>query len=137
LYRYIWVAVTFGYHEYSDKASTLHIYQSPWGYILYGLRGFGLFWFWYSSYITLQKYNAKVHFYCKFVAGQYELTGGLKALAWFQPLSVQGENVLSKFAFKWVNLYRYIVAAFSLWFVGLPVTVCVAFSLDPWWGCTS
>ena len=90
VYSCVWIAVPVGYYFYSDKASTLHIYQSIWGYFLCALRGFGLLWFWYSSYVTLKKFNAKVHFYRKFIA------------------------------------------AFTLWFVGLPITVGVATALDPW-----
>ena len=90
MYGCAWIAIPVGYYFYSDKASTLHIYQSTWGYILCGLRGCGLLWFWYSCYVTLKKYNAKIHFYRKFMI------------------------------------------TFSLWFVGLPAVVGVAFFLDPW-----
>ena len=90
VYSFVWITVCVVYYFYADNASTLHIYQSLAGYILCGLRGFGLHWFLYSVYVTLRKYNSKVNFYHKFVA------------------------------------------AFSLWFIGLPITVGVAHALDPW-----
>mmetsp|Transcript_28997 Transcript_28997/g.72543 ORF Transcript_28997/g.72543 Transcript_28997/m.72543 type:complete len:815 (-) Transcript_28997:282-2726(-) len=90
VYGCVSISVPVGYYYYSDRASTLHIYQSMWGYLLAALRGFGMGWFWYSSYVTYYKYHAKVAFYRKFVF------------------------------------------AFTLWFVGLPITIGIAFALDPW-----
>lgn len=55
------------YHEFvADKASTLHMYQSGFGYFLCALRFFGLGWFWYSISVTTKKYNSKTGFYKKF-----------------------------------------------------------------------
>jgi hypothetical protein len=35
--------------------------------------------------------------------------------AWFHPLNLQSEKLVSNFAFKWVNLYRYIKAGPREW----------------------
>lgn len=67
VYACVWISIPVGYYFFADRASTLHMYQTTWGYILASLRGFGLGWFWYSCYVTHKKYHAKVHFYRKFV----------------------------------------------------------------------
>ena len=68
VYAITWLAIPIYYHFFADKASTLTMYQSPWGYTLCALRIFGLGWFSYSVSVTLKKYNSKVRFYKKFVS---------------------------------------------------------------------
>ena len=68
VYAITWLAIPIYYHFFADKASTLTMYQSPWGYTLCALRIFGLGWFNYSASVTLKKYNSKVRFYKKFVS---------------------------------------------------------------------
>ena len=67
VYSITWLAIPTYYYLYGDEASTLHFYQSAYGYILLTLRLFGLGWFLNACTITVKKYNAKVHFYHKFM----------------------------------------------------------------------
>ena len=45
VYSITWLAIPTYYYLYGDRASTLHFYQSAYGYILLTLRLFGLGWF--------------------------------------------------------------------------------------------
>ena len=67
VYAITWLAIPTYFYLYGDSASTLHFYQSAYGYILLTLRLFGLGWFLNACTITVKKYNAKVHFYHKFM----------------------------------------------------------------------
>ncbi len=68
VYAIAWLLAVSYHHFVADKASTLHMYQSEFGYFLCGLRFFALGWFWYSVSVTNKKYAAKVAFYKKFAA---------------------------------------------------------------------
>ena len=68
VYAICWLLAV-GYHHFiADTASTLHMYQSVFGYFLCALRFFALGWFWYSVSVTNKKYASKVAFYKKFAA---------------------------------------------------------------------
>ena len=68
VYAICWLLAVAYHHFVADKASTLHMYQSGFGYFLCALRFFALGWFWYSVSVTNKKYASKVAFYNKFAA---------------------------------------------------------------------
>ena len=68
VYAICWLLAVAYHHFVADKASTLHMYQSGFGYFLCALRFFALGWFWYSVSVTNKKYASKVAFYKKFAA---------------------------------------------------------------------
>jgi hypothetical protein len=68
VYAISWLLAVAYHHFVADKASTLHMYQSGFGYFLCALRFFALGWFWYSVSVTNKKYASKVAFYKKFAA---------------------------------------------------------------------
>ena len=68
VYAIAWLLAVSYHHFVADKASTLHMYQSGFGYFLCGLRFFALGLFWYSVSVTNKKYATKVAFYKKFAA---------------------------------------------------------------------
>ena len=68
VYAICWLLAVSYHHFFADKASTLHMYQSGFGYFLCALRFFALGWFWYSVSVTNKKYASKVAFYKKFAA---------------------------------------------------------------------
>ena len=67
VYAITWLAIPIYYHFFADKASTLTMYQSPWGYTLCALRIFGLGWFNYSASVTLKSTTPRFAF-TKFVS---------------------------------------------------------------------
>ena len=115
VYSITWLAIPTYYYLYGDRASTLHFYQSAYGYILLTLRLFGLGWFLNACTITVRKYNAKVHFYHKFMMAMALWFLGLPIMAiaasaitpWTRFLIINALDWTFLFVFQSVLCYMY------------------------------
>jgi hypothetical protein len=50
---------------------------------------------------------------------------------WFQPLKLTCDILVSQFAFKWVNLYRYNLDHFAATREDITVGLCTSIQVDP------
>ena len=115
VYSITWLAIPTYYYLYGDSASTLHFYQSAYGYILLTLRLFGLGWFLNACTITVKKYNAKVHFYHKFMMAMALWFLGLPIMSiaasaitpWTRFLIINALDWTFLFVFQSVLCYMY------------------------------